>query len=204
MTIRENSYFLAHNGVDVFHYGYCSEDTALDSGQPKLEQFRTFEEFNARYFELSGNTLTENEIESLTPTFLNKYGRSTNYFSFREQDLGVQIPAQMYLIRYKLGIAPSDNPTMGEVFQSVDPNVLTYIKKYNGTNYVIVPISFSAKRVVVGEGESAYASSEIEELNQLATMQAQLESNGVYKTFPPPGSTIFTYDELLAFNWDAE
>jgi hypothetical protein len=200
MTIRENSYFISHNGVDVFHYGYCVEETALDSGQPKLEQFRTFEEFNTRYFELSGNTLTSEEIELLTPTWINKYGRSTNYFSFRQQDLGVQIPEQMYLLRQKLNVV--GNPTMGELFEAIDPQVLTYIKQYNGTNYVIVPITFSAKRVVVGEGENAYASSEVEELNYLASMQAQLESNGVYKTFPPPGSTIFTYDELLAFNWD--
>jgi hypothetical protein len=138
--------------------------------------------------------------EMLKYLWLGKYGRSTNYFSFRQQDLGVQIPEQMYLLRQKLNVV--GNPTMGELFEAIDPQVLTYIKQYNGTNYVIVPISFSAKRVVVGEGENAYASSEVEELNYLASMQAQLESGGVYKTFPPPGSTIFTYDELLAFNWD--
>jgi hypothetical protein len=142
----------------------------------------------------------DNYAEYAAHKFLALNSRSTNYFSFREQDLAVQIPEQMYLLRQKLNVV--GNPTMGDLFESIDPQVLTYIKKYNSTNYVIVPISFSAKRVVVGTGEAAYPSSEIEELNQLASAQAQFESGGVYKTFPAPGSTIFTYDELLAFNWD--
>jgi hypothetical protein len=139
--------------------------------------------------------------EMQTNLWLGKYGRSTNYFSFREQDLSVQIPAQMYLLRYKLGIEQNENPTMGEVFQSVDPDCLTYIKKWKGINYVIVPLSFSSVRVIVGEGAEARSSSEVEELNFLATIQGQMSG---YTTITKPGSTIWTYDELLNFEWDTE
>jgi hypothetical protein len=183
MTIRENSYFISHNKVDIFHFGYNEEENNLSTKNDRVvEQFRTIEELQSRYLQLTGISLNPIEIENLTPTFLAKYGRKTSYLSFRKQDVYTPLPLEAVLLREKFKVYVNGelvaNPTIKQMFESVDPLVMTYIKLYNTTEY------------------------EIEELNQLATMQAQLESNGVYKTFPPPGSTVFTYDELLAFNWD--
>jgi hypothetical protein len=32
-------YFLAHNELDVFHYGELTEEQAIETGQPNLEYF---------------------------------------------------------------------------------------------------------------------------------------------------------------------
>jgi hypothetical protein len=143
-------------------------------------------------------------VQNIKP-FLSEYGRKTKYLSFRKQDVGATLPAQAVLLREKFKVYDEqnvliENPTMQQIFESIDPNVMSYIKVFGGAEYVIVPVELSAVRVVLGD----VVSSEIEELNTLATLQAQFESNGQLKTFPKPGSTIFTYDELLAFNWDAE
>lgn len=54
-TVKENTWYIAHNGKDTFHTGYCEAGTNLDSGQPILEQFTTQELRDARYLELTGN-----------------------------------------------------------------------------------------------------------------------------------------------------
>jgi hypothetical protein len=41
-------YFLAHNGVDVFHSGRLDEGMEVDTGQPYLEYFNTLEKLIAR------------------------------------------------------------------------------------------------------------------------------------------------------------
>jgi len=62
-------YFLAHNGLDVFHYGELVEGQVLETGQPNLEYFDTLQElkdklftFGVEYQESStGHTPTEPE-----------------------------------------------------------------------------------------------------------------------------------------------
>ena len=39
-------YFLAHNEIDVFHYGQISEEQSVTTGQPILKFFDTSEELN--------------------------------------------------------------------------------------------------------------------------------------------------------------
>jgi hypothetical protein len=127
---------------------------------------------------------------------------NTVYLSFRKQDLVTPFPNELPLLRAKYSIV--GNPTMQEVFDLVEPNVMEYIKLYNTTEYVILPLALSAKRVVLQDSNNAdYVTSEIDELNVLASQTAQSQSGGVYITFPPPGSTVFTtYQELVDFNWD--
>jgi len=37
-------YFLAHNAIDVFHYGELLEGQVIETGQPNLEYFDTLQE----------------------------------------------------------------------------------------------------------------------------------------------------------------
>ena len=37
-------YFLAHNKIDVFHYGELLEGQVIETGQPNLEYFNTLQE----------------------------------------------------------------------------------------------------------------------------------------------------------------
>jgi hypothetical protein len=39
--MEDNKWFLCHNGIDIFHYGFVEAGTALDSGQPIIELFDT-------------------------------------------------------------------------------------------------------------------------------------------------------------------
>jgi hypothetical protein len=41
-------YFLAHNSIDIFHYGEISQDQVVSTGQPNLEFFDTLEELKTR------------------------------------------------------------------------------------------------------------------------------------------------------------
>jgi hypothetical protein len=198
LTNNGQPYYWAAYGRKFYQVPKLCEDGTNTDALFDLLGADTLEELQAEFAAMGIVQVQGADMPTPLPKYLQV--RHQGYFSFREQDLGVQIPTEMYLLRQKFNVV--GNPTMGELFQSIDPDVLTYIKKYNGVNYVIVPMAFSAKRVIVGTGETAYPSSEVEELNQLASAQAQFESGGVYKTFPSPGSTIFTYDEFLAFNWD--
>ena len=62
MTVKDNTYYIAHNAVDVFHTGHCITETRLDTGQPILEQFAAWELIQARYLELTGNELPDIEL----------------------------------------------------------------------------------------------------------------------------------------------
>lgn len=42
------SYFLAHNAIDVFHYGELLEGQVITTGQPNLEYFDTLDELKER------------------------------------------------------------------------------------------------------------------------------------------------------------
>jgi hypothetical protein len=60
-------YFLAHNKIDVFHYGELLEGQVIETGQPNLEYFNTLQElkdklvtFGVEYQEPStGSSLPE-------------------------------------------------------------------------------------------------------------------------------------------------
>jgi hypothetical protein len=53
MTVTEDTWFIAHNGVDVFHFGFTPEGTQLDTGQPILETFDNEKEYLERKQELN-------------------------------------------------------------------------------------------------------------------------------------------------------
>jgi hypothetical protein len=57
MTVEKDTWFIAHNGEDIFHVGMSEKGTALDSGQPYLETFDNEQEWKARCEELE---ITEN------------------------------------------------------------------------------------------------------------------------------------------------
>ena len=54
-------YFLAHNQIDVFHYGNIQEDQVLTSGQPYIEYFNTLTELQERLISL-GQEHVDTEI----------------------------------------------------------------------------------------------------------------------------------------------
>ena len=51
--VNKDTWFIAHNSVDIFHYGFVEKDKALDTGQPILEEFDTEEEWLVRLSELN-------------------------------------------------------------------------------------------------------------------------------------------------------
>jgi len=53
-------YFLAHNGLNIFHVGKLDKDMEVVTGQPYLEYFNTLEELIARLKEY--NQEIPNEI----------------------------------------------------------------------------------------------------------------------------------------------
>lgn len=64
-------YYLAHNEIDVFHYGKLEDNQEIETGQPFLEFFETIDILNERLtpFNL---TFTDNEninIEILNDSF---------------------------------------------------------------------------------------------------------------------------------------
>jgi hypothetical protein len=42
------TYFLAHNSVDIFHYGELNDSQVVSTGQPNLEYFNTLDELKDR------------------------------------------------------------------------------------------------------------------------------------------------------------
>jgi hypothetical protein len=52
MIVEKDTWFIAHNGEDIFHVGMSEKGTALDSGQPYLETFENEQEWKARCEEL--------------------------------------------------------------------------------------------------------------------------------------------------------
>jgi hypothetical protein len=55
MKVDKNTWFIAHNGIDVFHFGFVPKGTQLDTGQPHLETFDNEEEYLVRKQELNIN-----------------------------------------------------------------------------------------------------------------------------------------------------
>jgi hypothetical protein len=41
-------YFLAHNSVDIFHYGELNDSQVVSTGQPNLEYFNSLDELKDR------------------------------------------------------------------------------------------------------------------------------------------------------------
>lgn len=54
------TWYIANNGVDVFHYGFIDTDQCLESGQPILETFLSEELMLTRLAELG----VELEVQS--------------------------------------------------------------------------------------------------------------------------------------------
>lgn len=137
--------------------------------------------------------------------FLAKYGRSTNYLIFKKADVYTPLPAQSVLLRRRFKVYDSEDveiahPTIKMIFESIDPDVMTYVKVFeNDENqlieYLVVPVTLSAIR------DPELRKSEVEELNELARMQAMYDSGGTSEDYDFPGSTIMTFDELNAVNW---
>ena len=61
IIVDKNTWFIAHNGIDVFHYGFSEKDTTIDTGQPILEQYDTEIEWQVALGVL-GITLETNNI----------------------------------------------------------------------------------------------------------------------------------------------
>ncbi len=73
-------YFLAHNKIDVFHYGELLEGQAIETGQPSLEYFNTLEELKQR---LSFFNIVH--IENI-----NKYAENINEDFLEEPNIDLQ------------------------------------------------------------------------------------------------------------------
>jgi hypothetical protein len=57
-------YFLAHNEIDVFHYGELSEEQVVTTGQPNLEHYNDLDSliqrlnsFGVQYIEDNGHII---------------------------------------------------------------------------------------------------------------------------------------------------
>ena len=42
------TYFLAHNSIDIFHYGEVNDGQVVSTGQPNLEYFNSLDELKDR------------------------------------------------------------------------------------------------------------------------------------------------------------
>jgi hypothetical protein len=60
IIVEKDTWFIAHNGVDVFHTGFSEKNTSIDTGQPILEQYYTEIEYQVALGVL-GITLETNE-----------------------------------------------------------------------------------------------------------------------------------------------
>ena len=61
IIIEKDTWVIAHNGIDVFHYGFSEKNTVIDTGQPIVEQYETELEWQVALGVL-GITLDSNEI----------------------------------------------------------------------------------------------------------------------------------------------
>jgi hypothetical protein len=59
-------YFLAHNEIDVFHYGELTEEQVVETGQPNLEFFGELTELENRLFSF-GVTYQNNDNTDNSP-----------------------------------------------------------------------------------------------------------------------------------------
>ena len=60
ITVDKDTWFIAHNGIDVFHYGFSEKNTSIDTGQPILDQYDNELEYQVALGVL-GITLESNE-----------------------------------------------------------------------------------------------------------------------------------------------
>lgn len=58
--VNKDTWFIAHNNVDVFHYGFAEIGKALDTGQPILEEFDNEVDWLDRLSELNISTEDDN------------------------------------------------------------------------------------------------------------------------------------------------
>jgi len=59
-------YFLAHNEIDVFHYGGLTEEQVVETGQPHLEFFDELGELKERLSFFNVEYATESNEELLS------------------------------------------------------------------------------------------------------------------------------------------
>jgi len=59
-----NKFYLAHNGVDVFHYSSLQENQIVTTGQPFLEYFETEQELIDRLLELGQEFISTSQINN--------------------------------------------------------------------------------------------------------------------------------------------
>ena len=57
-----NNFYLAHNEIDVFHYGSIKEGQTVTTGQPLLEYFETEQGLIDRVLELGQEYISTNPI----------------------------------------------------------------------------------------------------------------------------------------------
>ena len=66
-TTEQDKYYLAHNELDIFHYGILIPSQVVATGQPYLEIFDELDEFNERLLELGQDELTA-DLQPKQPT----------------------------------------------------------------------------------------------------------------------------------------
>lgn len=63
-TAIERTYYIAHNGNDVMHYGIIEVNQTVSTGQTELETFDNKENWEARLLELGVELETDIEIDN--------------------------------------------------------------------------------------------------------------------------------------------
>lgn len=75
MIVERDTYFIAHNGVDIFHHGWVEKGLALDSGQPIIETFSSKSQFIAKCKEynidLEGLDIPDFPVDTTPPPLSN-------------------------------------------------------------------------------------------------------------------------------------
>jgi len=64
-----NKFYLAHNEVNVFHYGSLQENQIVTTGQPFLEYFETEQGLIDRLLELGQEYISTSPIINQSQTF---------------------------------------------------------------------------------------------------------------------------------------
>jgi len=61
METTQNTWFIAHNEIDIFHYGFVETGKRIDTGQPNLELFYNEQDWLDRLTELNINLEEDGE-----------------------------------------------------------------------------------------------------------------------------------------------
>ena len=64
------TYFLAHNSVDIFHYGELNDSQFVSTGQPNLEYFNSLDELKDRLSSFGVVVCNENNYPNDLDNFL--------------------------------------------------------------------------------------------------------------------------------------